>query len=178
MGRFPWNHGHSKQGSDKLHAVAHDWLWKDNAEPSRQALTELMKEHASSESGTSDVSPKFRGRSRTNTVTSSFSFYAQSVSDASNDLVSRPSSQQSFVDAGVPLADRQENTAKNLLSKGTRMLKRQGSKLNLLPSQFEDRSSEGSAGRSGEVSPVKGLQRQLTPSSKRQYALDFSFLFS
>ncbi|KIX10448.1 uncharacterized protein Z518_01531 [Rhinocladiella mackenziei CBS 650.93] len=169
MGRFPWSQGHSKQASDKLHAVAHDWFSKDTAESSRQALTELVKEHNYLESGSGDVSPKDRGRSRTNTVGSSFSFYARSLSDTSNDLTSRPTSRQSFADAGLPPTERYDNTAKNLLAKGTRMLKRQGSKLNLLPSQIQDkdRSVDGSDERAGEMTPIKGLQRQLTMSSKR-----------
>jgi len=177
MGRFPWPQGHSKQGSDKLHAVAHDWFSKDNAEPSRQALTELLREQSSFESSTSDGSPKHRGRARANTAASSFSFYARSLSDASNDLASRPPSQQSFVDTGLPMTERQEHTAKSLLSKGTRMLKRKGSKFNLLPSQLEDRSVDRVEGKIAEVSPVKGLQRQLTISSKSKHNLG-SILFA
>src|SRR4051812_47339585 len=106
MGRFPWSHGHSKQSSDKLHNITQEWFSKDGSEPSRQALNELMKDPSSFESSTSDGSPKYRGRSRTNTVTSSFSLYARSLSDASNELPSRPSSQQSFADVILPLADR------------------------------------------------------------------------
>ncbi len=164
MGRFPWSQGHSKQGGDKLFNVAHDWFSKEQAEPSRQALNDLMKDTSNSD----DVSPKARGRSRTNTVTSSFSVNARSMSDDSNDLTSRPSSQQSFVDGGMPLPERHESTAKALLARGTRILKRQGSKLNLHPSQIEDRSSDPIETRVGEHSPGSGLQRQPTLISRRQ----------
>jgi hypothetical protein len=167
MGRFPWGHSHSKQSSDKLHSVTQDWFSKDTTEPSRQALNDMMKDHSTVESPTSDGSPKYRGRSRTNTVTSSFSLYARSVSDASNEMLSRPSSQQSFADVISPLADRQENTTKNLLSRGTRMLKRQGSKLSLLPSPSQD-SFTGPDTRSQELSPTFRLQRQSTINSKRE----------
>ncbi|KAK5065075.1 hypothetical protein LTR84_000910 [Exophiala bonariae] len=166
MGRFPWSHGHSKQSSDKLHNITQEWFSKDGSEPSRQALNELMKDPSSFESSTSDGSPKYRGRSRTNTVTSSFSLYARSLSDASNELPSRPSSQQSFADVVLPLADRQEITTKSLLSRGTRMLKRQGSKLSLLPSPSQD-SFSGSDTRSQELPSTFRLQRQSTINSKR-----------
>ncbi|KIX98059.1 uncharacterized protein Z520_06138 [Fonsecaea multimorphosa CBS 102226] len=168
MGRFPWSQGSSKQSSDRLHVVAGDWFSKDNAEPSSQALSELIKEYSSVESGNLDISPKARVRSRTNTIASSFSANTRSLSDASNEMASRPSSRQSFVDGGLPLPERQESAAKTLLNKGTRMLKRQGSKLNLLPSQIEDRSSVVLAeARAVEIAPVKGLQRQPTLISRR-----------
>ncbi|KEF61575.1 uncharacterized protein A1O9_03143 [Exophiala aquamarina CBS 119918] len=166
MGRFPWNNGHSKQGSDKMHTVTHDFFSKDTAEPSRQALNELIKDHSSLESPTSDGSPTYRGRSRTNTVNSSFSLYARSVSDASNEMMSRPSSQQSFADVVLPLADRQEHSTKSLLSRGTRMLKRQGSKLSLLPSPSQD-SFTRSDTRSPELPPTFKIQRQSTINLKR-----------
>ncbi|EXJ72073.1 uncharacterized protein A1O5_04576 [Cladophialophora psammophila CBS 110553] len=82
-------------------------------------------------------------------------------------MASRPSSRQSFVDGGLPLPERQESAAKTLLTKGTRMLKRQGSKLNLLPSQLEDRSNVLPEARVGEMAPVKSLQRQPTLISRR-----------
>ncbi|KAL6245079.1 hypothetical protein RBB50_007854 [Rhinocladiella similis] len=168
MGRFQWIHGHSKQSGDKLHSVAHDWFSKDNVEPSRQALTEMMKEHSGVETGPSDGFPRHHGRSRTNTVTSAGSQYTRSISDGSNhDYTSRPSSRQSYAENNLPLSDRYENNAKGLLSRGTRILKRQGSKLNLLSSPVEERSLEPVAGRMGDGSPVKARQRQLTNGSKR-----------
>lgn len=177
MGRFPWNHGHSKHSSDKLHNITQEWFSKDGSEPSRQALTDLIKDPSSFESSTSDGSPKYRGRSRTNTVTSSFSLYARSLSDASNELPSRPSSQQSFADVVLPLADRQENTTKSLLSRGTRMLKRQGSKLSLLPSPSQD-SFTGSDTRSQELPPTFRLQRQSTINSKRELPENMLYMWS
>ena len=171
MGRFPWSYGHSKQGSDKLHTVTHEWFSKENAEPSREALADLMKDYSTLEPGQSDISPKARSRSRTNTMNSSFSVYDRSLSDDSMDLASRPPSQQSFVDTGMPLLDRHESTAKFLLAKGTRILKRQGSKLNLLPSHLEDRSTSSPEVRIGELSPAQfGLQRQATLTSRRKLA--------
>lgn len=175
MGRFPWSQGHSKQGSDKLHALAHDWFSKENAEPSRQALNDLVKDYSSFESGNSDESPKARGRSRADTVNSSFSLYTRSLSDTSNDLTSRPSSRQSFVDNGLPLPERHESAAKALLSKGTRMLRRQGSRLNLLPSQMEERPLDVGEGRAAETSPVKEAQRQPNLSSRREHTFTNPF---
>jgi len=167
MGRFPWSHGHSKQSSEKLHAVAQDIFSKDTAEPSRQALNELIKDPSSLESPASDGSPKYRGRTRTNTVTSAFSLYARSASDASNEVLSRPASQQSFADVVFPLADKQDHATKNLLTRGTRMLKRQGSKLSLLPSPSQESFTRFDA-RSQELSPTFRLHRQSTINSKRE----------
>ncbi|OCT50827.1 hypothetical protein CLCR_06711 [Cladophialophora carrionii] len=167
MGRFPWSQGHSKQSGDKAHTAAHESSSKEHGELSRQSLTDSMKESSSLDSGSSDIFPNPRARSRTDTVTSSFSISARSLSDISNDLASRPSSRQSFADGGMPLQERHENTAKALLAKGTRILKRQGSKLNLLSSQLEDRSHDLAEVRAGELSPIRGLQRQPTLSSRR-----------
>jgi hypothetical protein len=168
MGRFLWNQGHSKQRSDKGHTIAHDWSSKDNAEPSGQALNDLTREYGSFESVGTDGSPKYKGRSRTNTVNSAFSYYARSTSEGSNDVNSRPSSRQSFVESGMPFQDRQESTAKTLLSKGSRMLKRQGSKLNLLSSQPEDVAGEAFQFQASETSPPSRLQRQFTMRTKRK----------
>ncbi|KAK5202938.1 hypothetical protein LTR41_011328 [Exophiala xenobiotica] len=167
MGRFQWIHGHRKQGGDKLDAVSHDWFSKDTTEPPRQALTEMMKGYTSFDSGDSGEASKSQGRSRTNTATSSVSQYTRSLSDGSNEYPSRLSSRQSCVEGGLPLTDRYESNAKILLTRGTRALKRQGSKLNLLPLQQEQNSPGRSAVRVGESSPAKALQRQLTNSSKR-----------
>ena len=171
MGRFPWRQGQSKQSGDKGHPAAHDWFSKEHTEPSRQALTDLMKEHSEIESSNSGISPKAQTRSRTDTVTSSFSGYARSMSDNSNDLASRPPSQQSFVDGGMPSPERHESTARTLLARGTRILKRQGSKLNLLPSQIDDKSSDLAGLKFGELSPTKSLQRQPTLSSRGLHIL-------
>lgn len=137
MGRFIWAQGHSKQGSDKLHAIAHDWFSKDTAEPSRQALNDLKKDYPPPSVESRDGSPRHKGRSRSNTMNSSLSLYARSLSDVSNEHSSRPGSRQSLVDTSRPPSDRTESTTKNLISRGTRMLKRQGSMLNLLPPQSE-----------------------------------------
>ncbi|EXJ86543.1 hypothetical protein A1O3_03496 [Capronia epimyces CBS 606.96] len=166
MGRFPWGQGQPKHSSDKLHAITHDWFSKDNAEPSRQALNDMKREQSFG-SGTSDGSPRYQGRSRANTTSSSISFYARSGSDASNDLTSRPSSRQSFVDSSQPFGERHDNSAKSLLSRGSRILKRQTSKLSLLPSSTEEKTIVRVEGKVGQGSPVKGLQRQLTFSSQR-----------
>ncbi|KAJ9612285.1 hypothetical protein H2200_003882 [Cladophialophora chaetospira] len=168
MGRFPWSQGHSKHGGDKLYSVAQEWFSKEQADPSRQSVNDLMTDSSMSESIKSDLSPKVGGRSRTDTVTSSFSSYAHSMSDTSNDLASRPPSQQSFTNDGMPLSERHESTAKSLLAKGTRLLKRQGSKLNLLSlQQTEDRPNHPVEAGAGELSPGKGLQRQATLISRR-----------
>jgi len=160
MGRFPWTPGHSKQGSDKPHGLP-------------QASTGSTKEHSQSLSGgTEGTYSSTRTRSRTNTLASSHSFYARSLSDSSNEHGSRPGSPQSTVDREYPGTERRESTAKALLSKGTRMLKRQGSKLNLLPSQFEDKVINSGTGGTdvdhGDGSPTRPLERQATISSKRK----------
>ncbi|KAI1627041.1 hypothetical protein EDD37DRAFT_245917 [Exophiala viscosa] len=164
MGRFQWIQGHPKQGSDRLHAVAHDWFSKDNAEPSRQALVETMKEHAS---GTGDMSPSRHGRSRTNTTTSSVSSFTRSLSNGSNDVTSRPSSGQSSADINLRLPERHEGHAKSLISRGTRILKRQGSKLSLMPSQMEEPSSGRVTEKPGGGSPIRSMRSPVNTSSKR-----------
>ncbi|KIV85590.1 hypothetical protein PV11_01268 [Exophiala sideris] len=164
MGRFQWIQGHPKQGSDRLHAVAHDWFSKDGAEPSRQALVETMKDHASA---TNDMSPSRHGRSRTNTTTSSVSSFTRSLSNGSNEVTSRPSSGQSSADINSPLPDRHEGHAKSLISRGTRILKRQGSKLSLMPSQMEEPSSGRVTEKPGGGSPIRAMHRPVNVSSKR-----------
>lgn len=169
MGRFPWGQGHSKQSSDKLHAIPHDWFSKDKADSSRPGLTNSIREHSFG-SGASDGSPIQQGRSRTNTITSAISFYARSVSDVSNDLTSRPSSRQSSAGSSLPSAERFDKPAENLLSKGSRILRRQGSKFSLLSSTTEEKST-GVGEIAGQTSPIKGLQRHPTLSSQRGCAL-------
>lgn len=163
MGRFQWIQGHPKQGSDRLHAVAHDWFSKDGAEPSRQALVETMKDHAS---GTSDMSR--HRRSQTNTTTSSVSSFTRSFSNGSNEVTSRPSSGHSSADINLPLLERHEGHAKSLISRGTRILKRQGSKLSLMPSQIEESSSGRVTEKPSGGSPVRGTHRPVNMSSRRE----------
>jgi hypothetical protein len=162
MGRFPWSQGHSKQGSDKFHATAHEWFSKESAEPSRQALQELMRDRPAFETRPTNSSTHTRTRSRSNTYNSTFSTYARSSSQTSNEMSSRPSSRQSITDGGMPSHERHETTAKNLLAKGSRMLKRQGSKLNLLPSQI----GEANQGWSKDAVYDSGLRRNPTLTSR------------
>jgi len=165
MGRFQWIQGHPKQGSDRLHAVAHDWFSKDGAEPSRQALVETMKEHAS---GTGDMSSGRHARSRTNTTTSTVSSFTRSLSNGSNEVTSRPSSGHGSTDINLPPPERHEGHAKGLISRGTRILKRQGSKLSLMPSQLEEPSSGRVVENSSGGSPIRAIRSPVNMSSKRE----------
>ncbi|KAL2393251.1 hypothetical protein ABEF93_001913 [Exophiala dermatitidis] len=166
MGRFPWGQGQAKQGSDKIQSFTQDRLSKDNTENWRHGLNDLIREHSFG-SGTSEGSPSHGKRSRTNTLASSTSFYARSTSDVSNGVTSRPPSRPGSRDSSSQAPERHDNPAKSLLSKGTRILRRQGSKLSLLPSPTEDKTIIVSDRRDGPVSPVKVLQRQFTSSSQR-----------
>ncbi|KAL2428990.1 hypothetical protein ABEF95_011126 [Exophiala dermatitidis] len=166
MGRFPWGQGQAKQGSDKLQSFTHDRFSKDNTENWRHGLNDLIREHSFG-TGTSEGSPSHGKRSRTNTLTSSTSFYSRSTSDISNGVTSRPPSRPSSRDSASQAAERHDNPAKSLLSKGTRILRRQGSKLSLLPSPTEDKAIIAGDRRDGPVSPVKVLQRQFTSNSQR-----------
>jgi hypothetical protein len=68
----------------------------------------------------------------------------------------------------MPFTER-ESTAKALLARGTRILKRQGSKLNLLPSQVDDRFNDFAGSRVGEAGAMSNLQRQPTLTSRSKY---------
>jgi hypothetical protein len=137
MGRFTWTQGHQKQPSDKIHALP-EWFSKSAGEPSRQALSELIKER-------SPPSSTFT-RSRTNTVSSKISREAQSSTDQSSfDANTRPPSRSSIMEEPQISPQRQERMSKHFLSKGSRMMRRQTSRLNMLTSSTEDSRAAGLA---------------------------------
>lgn len=70
------------------------------------------------------------GRSRSRTMNSAMSFYAASNSDSSNHS-SRAASPHLIRDKPILAIERRENTAKTLLSKGSRILRKHGSKFSL-----------------------------------------------
>ena len=81
------------------------------------------------------------GRSRSRTMNSAMSFYANSVSDTS--IVSpRASSPHLTKDKEIPALQRREKTAKTILSKSSRMLRTHGSKFSL--SSLHTMDSDGS----------------------------------
>lgn len=152
MGRFAWTSGHHKHPSDKTHALP-EWFSKSSGEPSRQALSELIKEH--SPPGSTHT------RSRTNTVSSKLSKEAKSSSDrSSTDASTRPPSESSIMDETQFSPDRPDRTSKHFLSKGTRMMRRQTSKLNMLASHGDD-------GRAAGLSRVRSAGHLLNMHTKR-----------
>lgn len=153
MGRFAWTQGHSKQPSDKSSAVP-DWFSKTSGEPSRQALSELMKEHSNSPPGST------RTRSRTNTVSSVPSREANSADQSSTGPTTRPASQQSIMEETQVSPPRHDRLSKAFLSKSTKMMRRQTSKLNMLGSHGDD-------GRSSGISRVRSAGHLLSLHSKR-----------
>lgn len=156
MGRFGWTAGHSKQGSDKSQYLPHEWFNKSTAEPSRQALGQLRRDLEDGGQVPSTTSP--RSRSRSGTVSSTFSFYAKSISDKSNDVQTRPPSRQSVVQDTPQDSTRADNVARSFFSKGSRMIRRQGSKLTMGPSQVENGLIESGILDAGEPSvPKRGL---------------------
>lgn len=70
--------------------------------------------------------------SRSSTLTSSLSFYEPSTSESSFSHASRPPSQQVQGDQGSSLAGKK---TRGLFSKGSRLLRRQGSKFSMLSGQ-------------------------------------------
>lgn len=133
MGRFAWTPSHRSQPSDGKHAIP-EWFSKSSGEPSRQALTELVKEHHA-------TSPPCatRTRTRTNTLSSSASRGHKSTSSrSSSSRQSRPASEQESNNKSVPVTDASDKTSQTLLSKGSKMMRRQTSKFNALSAQLND----------------------------------------
>ena len=141
MGRFPWTPGHHKQPSDK-YVPSPDWFTKSTAEPSRQALNDLVKEHLSDEFDSTIVRSKSQTRSRSGTLSSVRSHRTKNSSDRSVELRSRPQSRQSIIEEGPPSPTHHDAGSRNIFSKGSRLMRRKTSKLTLLPSQIEEQSSE------------------------------------
>lgn len=138
MGKFPWTQGHHRQGSDNKHVISTDWFSKSSAEPSRQALNELVKERLSAEFDRDPARTSSRARSRSGTTSSFRSHYAKSSTDRSAEIKSRPQSRQSIIEVPPPSPPRPEPVSRSLFSKGSRIMRRKTSKLTLLPSQLEE----------------------------------------
>ncbi len=142
MGKFSWTHNHHKQPSDKFVPIP-DWFSKSSAEPSRQALNELVKERLSAEIDSSRAQTVARTRSRSATLASIRSHRAKASSDYSAEIQSRPQSRQSVAEDAPTSPTRAEPVPRNLFSKGSRILRRKTSRLTLLPSQIEEANVEG-----------------------------------
>ena len=155
MGRFTWVAGHSKQGSDKSQYLPHEWFSKTTAEPSRQALGQLREDLEDGRDTSPTTPPK--SRSRSGTVSSTFSFYAKSSSDKSNEGQTRPPSRQSLIQESTQDSTRTDNAARTFFGKGSRMIRRQGSKLILAPSQVETELIAGDLESEEASSPKRGL---------------------
>ena len=81
-----------------------------------------------------------RGHSRASTVASAMSFYAPSTLGSSCDTLSRPSSQHQRQVSEPNPTEKRSNSAKTMLSKGGRILKRHGSKFSLSTASSSDNS--------------------------------------
>lgn len=149
MTRLPW-HGRSrtKSSGEKSHLSGpQDWFTRNTSEPSRQALSELVKAHRREKSEESNT---MRSRSRGTTITSvDWPKDGSQTGSMSEDVWSTPSSPQRGREGSVcSTADRAEGTTRNLLSKGSMMLRRTGSKMSL--------SSTGSSSNLVFMSPPRG----------------------
>lgn len=142
MGKFSWTHGHQKQPSEKVVPFP-DWFSNSSAEPSRQGLNELVKEHLSAEFEGPAAQTESQSRSRSGTLLSTRSHCVKSSTDRSPGSLSRPQSRQSVAEDVPPSPTRQEPMSRGLFSKGSRIMRRKTSRLTLLPSQVEERSVEG-----------------------------------
>ena len=117
----------------------------------------------------------FGGRSRSNTATSATSSYqSPATSMTSTDISSRRSSQDGRVplNPAIPFHERPDSVAKSLLSRGSRILRRQGSKFSLASSLTLDEDEENERERyKVEVAELfqrgqKARSKSNTPSSE------------
>jgi hypothetical protein len=161
MGRFAWTQNHHKQPSDGKHVLP-DWFSKSSGEPSRQALAELVKEH-NSPPGTTYT------RSRTNTLISTLSQgHKSSSSHSSSSQRSRPSSRHDSFDGPDVHPGPPEKAGKTLLSKGSKIMRRQTSKFNVLASHAsEDPSNNDSSPRSTGLQRVRSAGQMLNMHTRR-----------
>lgn len=148
MTRLPWQHTQSraKSGSDKSHlSNPQEWFSRTTSEPSRQALSDLVRAHKRE---TSDDSKSSRSRSRSTTVTSPDWQKARSrrgsASEDHRTTFELPPTREGSIYSTYEL---KEGSPKSFLAKGSLMLKRTGSKLSL--------SSTGSSSTLGLNSPPR-----------------------
>lgn len=150
MTRLPWQHSRSrtKSGNEKISpSYPHDWFSRSTAEPSRQAVTDLVKAHNRVKSDESNGS-RSRSRPRPSTVTSSHSRRRHSRSRLSGDEAwSRSSSQCAHENSTLSSFERTDGSGKVLLSKGGGLLRRTSSILSL--------SSATSSSTHGRTSPPR-----------------------
>lgn len=149
MTRLPW-HGRSrtKSGGDKSHlSNPQDWFSRNTSEPSRQALSELVKAHKREKS---DDSNGKGSRSRGNTIASlDWQKDESRTGSISDEACTSPTSPQRGREGSVySTMDRSEGTTKALLAKGSLILRRTGSKMSL--------SSAASSSNLGFTSPPRG----------------------
>lgn len=135
MGRFNWNPGHQKQPSEGKHMLP-EWFSKTSGEPSRQALSAMMKEHSVHSPPSST-----HKRSRTNTLSSVPSREAKSRSSRSGEHSSRPHSGQSVVAESPVSPQQQDKSPQTFIGKGSRIIRRQTSKLNIASDEPVDHAN-------------------------------------
>ncbi|KAK5325208.1 hypothetical protein LTR70_002588 [Exophiala xenobiotica] len=150
MARLPWHHSRSrtKSGNEKTYlSSSQDLFSRHTAEPSRQALADLVKVHKREKSDDVDGP---RTRSRGSTITSlEWQRSRSRTGSGSDDAGSRPYSPHHTREGSVYSTwDRSEGATRALLAKGGMMLKRTGSKMSL--------SSAGSSSTLGLASPPRG----------------------
>lgn len=150
MARLSWHHSRSrtKSGNEKTYlGNAQDFFSRHTAEPSRQALADLVKVHRREKSDDVDGP---RTPSRGSTITSPEWQRSRSrTGSGSDDARSSPDSPLCFREGSVySPCDRSEGATRTLLAKGGMMLMRTGSRMSL--------SSAGSSSTIGLASPTRG----------------------
>lgn len=175
MAVLPWGHSRNQTNSstEKSKLTSLDWFSRTPAEPSRQAINQLMKQHTR---GTSGGSASTRSRSRAGTPSSQHSHHRSTVSETSRpgsaaDVAferstptsSRPATPARPNTSGI---ERSDSASKSLFQKGG-LLRRKGSKIGMnsnttsaggLVSPPRPASSRaGLRGRDVATSPIKGM---------------------
>lgn len=147
MARLPWQHVRSrkKSGSEKQQSTeGQGWFARSTAEPSRQALADLVKAHRRENSGDSN---SLRSRSRGTTITSTDweNGRSRSTSVAHENRLALDSPTRTR--EGSICSNVDSSSSRNIVGKGSAMLRRTGSKLSL--------SSTGSSSTMGITSPPR-----------------------
>lgn len=157
MTKLPWQHNRSRTrsgGNKTENTSSQEWFSRTGGEPSRQALTDLLKEHKREKSSGSSGS---RTHSRTNTISSLEWNGNQIKSDAGSELQSSRSISPVETREGSlsSTMDRHDSSTKTLLAKGSQLLRRKGSKMSL--------SSAASSSNLNSMASARSTYNQTSP---------------
>lgn len=158
MARLPWQHVRSRTRSSSEKPQSSEgqgWFTRNTAEPSRQALVDLVKVHRRESSGDSS---SLRSRSRGTTITSMDWQNGRSRQASVTDENTPPQDSPSRRREGSVYSMADSSSSKSILSKGGLMLRRTGTKLSL--------SSTGSSSNTVVTSPPRTTTSVTTSSGR------------